>query len=139
MSLKSYRKQASTPRVSEVEVMTLVKEKRIGSKDLKELKSLSTQNDALIASWMNINVKTYRSYRDSGKSLPEDISEHIILLLSLFKQGKKIFNDSLAFDVWLTNPNFFFDDASPIDFLRTISGIRFISSRLTALEFGDNI
>ena len=37
----------------------------------------------------------------------------------------------------IDNP--FLDYSKPIDYLNTITGIRFINDRLTAIEYGDNV
>ncbi|WP_245826382.1 MbcA/ParS/Xre antitoxin family protein [Spirosoma rigui] len=43
------------------------------------------------------------------------------------------------FDQWLNRKNFFFDNKSPNSFLNTVTGVRFVDDRLTALEHGDNV
>ena len=127
------------PRVSEVEVMTLVRDKKIRSKALKDLKKLTSFSDVQISSWLHINVKTFRSYRDRAIALPDDISEQVYLLLRLFQLGKALFSNKEQFDEWLSTENFYFDEVAPMEFLSSISGIRFISSRLRAMEMGDNV
>ena len=140
MSKKAkYDQDRPLPRVSEVEVMTLVRDKKIRSKSLKDLKKLTSFSDVQISSWLHINVKTFRSYRDRAIALPDDISEQVYLLLRLFQLGKALFSSKERFDEWLSTANFYFDDVAPMEFLSSISGIRFISSRLRAMEMGDNV
>ena len=67
------------------------------------------------------------------------LQEHVFALLSLFTHGIDIFGTSDQFDEWLQKPNHFFDNDSPIDFLNTISGIKYTDDRLTAMEYGDNV
>lgn len=125
--------------VSEVQVMKLVKSKAINWRHIQKLKALTTQSDERISTWLGINVKTLRSYRDLKKQIPGSISEHIVLLLSLFRHGGEVFGSKEDFDAWLTQENFFFDGNSPDSYLNMISGIRFIDSRVTAMEYGDNV
>jgi uncharacterized protein (DUF2384 family) len=125
--------------VSETEVMELVKNKTINGQHIIELKSLTNQSDENISTWLGINVKTFRNYRNPKNQFPGFISEHIILLLSLFEHGIDVFGDKMDFDRWLNEGNFFFDGDSPSIYLTTISGIRFIDTRITNMEYGDNI
>ena len=67
------------------------------------------------------------------------LQEHVFILLSLFKHGIEFFGTSGKFGEWLQKENYFFDNDKPINFLDTISGIRFTDSRLTAMEYGDNV
>jgi uncharacterized protein (DUF2384 family) len=71
--------------------------------------------------------------------LKENLKEHIILLLSLIKHGTQVFGSKDGFDQWLTTGNFFLDSKTPVTFLNTVTGIRFIDERLTAMEYGDNV
>jgi uncharacterized protein (DUF2384 family) len=43
------------------------------------------------------------------------------------------------FNQWLTAKNFLLDGKAPVSFLSTVTGIRFIDDRLTAMEYGDNV
>ena len=43
------------------------------------------------------------------------------------------------FEHWLTTPNILLDNKAPMDFLDTVSGLKFIDNRLTAMEFGENV
>ena len=43
------------------------------------------------------------------------------------------------FNEWLNTPNVFLENKKPISFLNTISGGKFIDSRLTGIQYGDNI
>jgi uncharacterized protein (DUF2384 family) len=139
--MANFKKEESiVPRiVSEVQVMELVKSKTINWRHIKKLKTLTSQSDECISTWLGINVKTLRSYRDLNKQIPGSIIEHIILLLSLFRHGAEVFGSKEDFDAWLTEKNFFFDGNSPDSYLSMISGIRFIDNRLTAMEYGDNV
>ena len=125
--------------VSEVQVMELVKGNVINWRHIQRLKALTSQSDERISNWLGINVKTFRSYRDLKKQVSDSISEHIVLLLSLFRHGAEVFGSKEDFDTWLTSENFFFDGNSPDNYLNMISGIRFIDSRITAMEYGDNV
>jgi uncharacterized protein (DUF2384 family) len=43
------------------------------------------------------------------------------------------------FERWLNQENFYFDNKRPVAFMNTITGIKFIDDRLTAMEHGDNV
>jgi len=59
--------------------------------------------------------------------------------LSLIQHGRKVFDSIQKFEEWLKRENFYFNRNAPIEYLKTITGIRFIDDRLTAIEYGDNI
>jgi hypothetical protein len=103
------------------------------------LSQLTGTSDILVSDWLNVNVKTLREYRKPGMQLKENIKEHVLLLLSLMKHGHRIFGSRDLFDRWLSTPNFFFDGRPPSALLHTVTGIRFVSDRLSAIEYGDNV
>jgi len=104
----------------------------------KILKNVSNEDDKLISSWLDMNEKTYRSYRSQEKTVKPSLLEHAVMIISLFKHGAEIFGNSDQFKKWLFTDNFHFDKKQPIDFIYTISGIKFIDDRLTGIEYGDN-
>ena len=106
---------------------------------LKCLKGLTTFNDDVISNWLNISVKTLRVYRKPDSHFKENLKEHIVLILALYNHGISVFETKENFDQWLNTNNIFFDNKSPKNFLDTISGIKFIDDRLTAIEYGDNV
>jgi len=124
--------------VSDADVLYMVKNNYVKNTHLNEIKYGSTFTDEEVASWLNLNVKTYRSYKKSSSDLKPDIQEHIIKLLSLIKHGAEVFGSVSAFSEWLETDHMFLDWKKPTDFLNTISGIAFIDRRLTGIEYGDN-
>lgn len=103
------------------------------------LDNLIGLKDETLSKWLNITTRTFRNYRNSNNLvLKENTKEHIILILSLYKHGKEVFDTTENFEQWLSKKNLLLDNIAPVDFLETISGIQFIDHRLTALEFGEN-
>ncbi|MCB9034084.1 MAG: DUF2384 domain-containing protein [Chitinophagales bacterium] len=97
-------------------------------------------NDDVLSKWLNITTRTLRNYKNKENLvLKENIKEHIILILSLYKHGVALFDTVDNFEIWLSKKNVFLDDKAPTDFLETISGIKLIDNRLTAMEFGENV
>jgi putative toxin-antitoxin system antitoxin component (TIGR02293 family) len=121
------------------EVLQLIESGTVNTKSLEALKSLSTFSDEAIAQWLNINVKTFRSYKSSEAALKEDLQEHIILLIALMKHGIDVFGNKENFSQWLGTENFLIGKKNPAVYLNTISGIKLIDNRLTAMEYGDNV
>ncbi len=101
--------------------------------------NITSVNDTTIAQWLNITPRTLRNYRVKDAVLKDNTKEHIVSILALFKHGIATFGSVELFEKWLSSPNFFLDEKSPSDFLDTISGIRFIDNRLTAIEYGENV
>src|SRR5690606_7310118 len=106
---------------------------------INTLKRLIGLKLTTLARWLNITPRTFKNYLDKGDiTLKENLREHIIMVLSLYRHGTEVFGNVPDFEAWLSAKNVFLDNKAPADFLDTISGIRFIDSRLTAMEYGDN-
>lgn len=124
---------------SDVELLNFLQNNEVSWKHINAIKHLTAFNDEVIAEWLNINVKTFRSYKQSKANLKDNQKEQILLLLALVRHGISVFQSAKDFDKWLNTPNFFLDNHLPMEYLNTITGIRFIDDRLTAMEFGDNV
>jgi uncharacterized protein (DUF2384 family) len=120
------------------DVLIMVQNGNIDFRYLDILKRISKFKDDVLSSWLNINVKTFRSYKKGAAAIGPDIQEHTVMLLSLIKHGTNVFGDTTAFSSWLESPNFHLDNKKPSDFLNTISGIKFIDDQLSGIEYGDN-
>lgn len=120
------------------QVLALVHAGKVTSKYMSVLKSVSEIADDVISEWLNINVKTFRSYKAKNVKIKEDLQEHTVMLLSLMKHGAEVFGDSDNFNDWLDTDNFYLNWKKPNYYLNTISGIQFIDDQLTGMEYGDN-
>jgi uncharacterized protein (DUF2384 family) len=125
--------------ITDSEVLTFLQTKDVNWKYVNAIKSLTNFNDEVISEWLNISVRTFRTYRQPENKFKENTKEQIILLLSLINHGIKVFGSSKEFDKWLHNENFYFDNKAPNVFLNTVTGIRFVDDNLTAMEYGDNV
>jgi len=125
-------------RLSNAEVISWIQNKNIDWKYMNLFKEYSSMKDDVISNWLNISVKTFRNYKKPEVKLKDNVKEHLLLLLSLFKHGNDVFGSSVDFNKWLNTENFFFDGTAPVTYLNTVTGIRFVDNRLTAMEFGDN-
>lgn len=125
-------------KISPNQVLNLVNSGNINSTILIILKSLTDFSDEVISNWLNMSVKTYRTYKSAAAEIKEDVQEHTVLLVALMKHGIDIFGSSDEFSKWLETENYYLDGKKPIDYLNTISGIKFIDNQLTGMEYGDN-
>lgn len=125
--------------VNESDIIYMLQSKQIGKEYIDTLKGLTDLSDETISSWLNISVRSFQTYRQSGVKLKENIKEQLLVLLSLIKHGIRVFGSKENFDRWLTSGNFYLDGKLPLTFLNTVTGARFIDDRLTAMEFGDNV
>lgn len=133
------RKIKIPEKLSNTDVIAWLQSKEIDWKYMLLFKQYTSLKDEIISDWLNISVKTFRNYRKPENKLKENLKEQLILLLSLFKHGSEIFDSNEDFNKWLNEENFYFDGKAPVSYLNTIAGIRFVESRLTALEYGDNV
>ncbi len=127
---------------SEIEaawMVTYLSEKPFSPLHITILKSKIGVSDEVLSGILNIAPKTFIKYRKDAANVRIDIKEHIVMLLSLVKHGAEVFGSSQDFNRWLEMPNVFLENRKPLGFLNTISGIRLIDSRLTAMEYGDNV
>lgn len=125
--------------ISDSEVLTFLQTNDVNWKYINIIKELTGFNDEVISDWLNISVRTFRTYRQPENKFKENIKEHILLLLSIIRHGIQVFGTAKSFEQWLKTDNLFFDGKNPNSFLNTITGIRFVDDRLTAMEFGDNV
>lgn len=130
---------ALSSEASEASVLYLMAHQVIDFNSLSDLKELTKQTDDQLAFWLNISLKTLKNYRKKPTELKPNLQEHILLLIGLYKLGLSVFGEARLFNKWLISENFFLDGRKPSDVLNTISGIRFTSDRLLALEYGDNV
>jgi len=126
-------------RVDTAVTLGMIKSGKVGPQHLQAIRDLTLFNDEKISDWLDISVKTFRSYKKPHSIIKARIKEHAVMALSLIKHGIDVFETKENFSEWLTKENFFFDKKAPIEFMNTNSGIKFIDDRLTALEYGDNV
>ena len=139
-NLKYTRIVSSVPvGISDSEILNLLHTNEINGEFIEAIKEMTDLKDQMISVWLNISVRSFRSYRQTNSRLKENLKEHVIVLLSLIKHGIQVFGTKDGFDQWLTTGNFFLDSKTPVTFLNTVTGIRFIDERLTAMEYGDNV
>ena len=125
--------------ISAFEVLNLIRQHSINSSHLRLVKKVSDLSDEKLSASLNLNVKTFRTYKNSKSTkLKADLQEHTIVLLSLIKHGIEVFGSKENFNKWLEHDNFHLGMRKPIEYLNTISGIKFIDNRITGIEFGDN-
>lgn len=136
---KTYQVKDIPAGVSEPDVLYAVRENKITSNHIDRLKQLSGLKDELLSASLNLNIKTFRSYKLKSAPIKPYLQEHVFTLLALFKHGIDFFGSSEIFGEWLQKENYYFDNDKPINFLNTISGIRYTDDRLTAMEYGDNV
>jgi uncharacterized protein (DUF2384 family) len=125
--------------ISDSEVLTYLQNKDVNWKYINTIKAITDFNDEVISGWLNISVRTFRSYRQPENTFKENTKEHILLLLSLIRHGIQVFGTAKVLYQWLNTGNFYFDGKIPNVYLNTVSGIRFVDDRLTAMEYGDNV
>ncbi|OFY94842.1 MAG: hypothetical protein A2491_17890 [Bacteroidetes bacterium RIFOXYC12_FULL_35_7] len=126
-------------RITDTDVLSYLHSKDINWKHIKTIKKLTDFNDDVISNWLNVSTRTFRSYRLPNSKFKENIKEQILLLLSLIRHGIEVLGSTKDFDNWLNTPNYFFDNRTPISFLNTVTGIRFVDDRISAIEYGDNV
>jgi len=125
--------------INDAEILQQLQSNKINWQHVLAIKQTTDFNDDIISEWLNVSVKTFREYKKPHAHLKENTREHVLLLLSVIKHGISVFGSVTLFENWLKQKNIFFDQRSPMTFMNTITGIKLIDDRLTAMEYGDNI
>lgn len=126
-------------RIPDVDILGYLHSNEVNWEYVQTLKRTTQFKDETLSKWLNVSVKTFRSYRKPEQEISIGTKEHVLLLLSLIQHGKALFGTIEMFSDWLHKENFYFDNHCPVTYLKTITGIRFVDERLTAMEYGDNV
>lgn len=125
--------------INDAEILQQLHSNNINWQHVLAIKQTTDFNDDIISEWLNVSVKTFREYKKPHSNLKENTREHVLLLLSVIKHGISVFGSATLFEDWLNKKNIFFDQRSPMTYMNTITGIKLIDDRLTAMEYGDNV
>lgn len=125
--------------INDSDILYFLYTKDVNWQHVNAIKTLTDFTDDIISDWLNVSVKTFREYKKPENTFKENVKEQVLLLLSLIKHGIEVFGSIKEFDQWLNRKNFYFDNKSPNSFLNTVTGVRFVDDRLTAMEHGDNV
>lgn len=124
--------------INQAQILAELQRQPISGKHVSLLKSSTSFTDEQMAEWLNLNVKTFRTYKQPGTVLKINLQEHVLLLLKLFRHGAQVFGSSDAFDSWMRQPNFALGQQAPVNYLNTISGIQWVDDHLIGMAYGDN-
>lgn len=125
--------------IDDGQILHLLYTTDIDWKYVNAIKTFTDFNDDVLSNWLNVSVKTFREYKKPKSVFKENVKEQVLLILSLIKHGKEVFGTVKEFDTWLNQENFYFDNKNPMSFMNTITGIKYVDDRLTAMEYGDNV
>jgi uncharacterized protein (DUF2384 family) len=125
--------------INDADVLLYLHEGKVNWEHVQMLKEGTRFKDEMLSDWLNVSVKTFRSYKKHEQEININIQEHVLLLLSLMRHGSAVFGSIAKFEEWLETEHFLFNGKAPVDYLKTITGIRFVEDRLTAMEYGDNV
>ena len=121
------------------EILSFIQTNRISGKHFQLIKTFTGLNDSDISSLLQINIKSYRAKSKETEPIKSSLlNEYLITLISLFKHGQEVFGTIDKFNEWLNKNHFNFNKKSPLLFLNTIAGIKFVDDRLTGMQYGDN-
>ncbi len=136
---KNLLKEIPNSPLHEDKIMKIVSSNLLDKQSIAFIKRFTKFNDQYISDLLNINIRTLRNYTLVGAMLKTKLEkEHWIKILSLFKHGEEVFGDKDLFIQWLNDNNYYFENKSPIYFIDTASGIKFIDNQLTGMQYGDN-
>ncbi|MFA0962752.1 antitoxin Xre/MbcA/ParS toxin-binding domain-containing protein [Roseivirga sp. BDSF3-8] len=126
-------------RINDMDVLLYLQKNTVNYEYVQTLKRTTRFNDELLSGWLNVNIKTFRTYKKADQEINISTREHVLMLLSLTQHGIAVFGSIEKFQEWLDKENFYFNNQAPKAYLNTVTGIRFVDGRLTAMEYGDNV
>lgn len=88
-----------------------------------------------LASLINLSARTISNYNDAKKLLEPTYSEHLLRLITLFKNGEIVFGNIAEFNYWLRKP-FWHTSEKPIDWLITVAGVELVMDEVEKLAQG---
>ena len=100
---------------------------------LSEATALSPEQ---LSSLINTSSKTIRNYRAKQAMFDRPTSEHLLLLIGLYKKGQQLFTEVAAFNQWLHIPAYGLGGEVPYTMLHTAKGIDLVMEELYRIEFG---
>ena len=89
-----------------------------------------------LAAFLGLTTKTIDNYHLKNKRLGRVESEHLLMLISLYKKGQEIFGSSVSFNKWLLVPALGLGGYEAINLLYTPGGINLVMEELLRIEFG---
>ena len=91
--------------------------------------------EKFLASVINLSPRTISNYRDQGKFLEPNYSEHLLKLIVLFEKGEEYLGNINEFKNWLEKP-FWNSSEKPIDFINTSGGVDYLIDYLERMAQG---
>ena len=104
---------------------------------LMDLIDMTHLNKSFIAGMLNLSTKTIDRYLKGDKLLNPSSGELMLKLLSLYKQGEKIFGSTGEFQNWIEKPAYGLANKIPKELMQTSSGIDLIRNELIRIAYGD--
>ncbi len=84
---------------------------------------------------LSISTRTLQRY-DAERSLPTDISEHVLLMIKVFDKATDVFDDQKQATEWIKSDSIALGNHSPLDYLDTLSGTEMVYDELIRIEHG---
>lgn len=93
---------------SDIDILLHLQEKTVNWEYVRTLKEKTNFRDETLSNWLNISVKTFRSYKKPLQEFNDTIKEYVLLLLSLMQHGEIVFGSVQKFEEWLKKGKFLF-------------------------------
>ncbi|AQG79506.1 antitoxin Xre/MbcA/ParS toxin-binding domain-containing protein [Spirosoma montaniterrae] len=84
---------------------------------------------------LHVSARTWQRYTND-KLLPQNVTEHALLLARLYDRGERVFGDLDRFKAYMTHPIIALNGKRPIDLLDTTFGFQLIHDEITRIEHG---
>ena len=94
--------------VSEPEILYAVRENKITTDYLNQLKEFSGLTEGILSSALNLSLKTFRNYKTKTAPLKPHLQEHVVALFALYKHGVAVFGHLKSFNDWLERAQLLF-------------------------------
>jgi len=68
-----------------------------------------------------------------------NIKMYFLGLIALLSAGKKVFATRTDFVLWMIKRNYFFKDRSPVTYLASKKGLRYVRSQIRTIQYSNRL
>lgn len=85
---------------------------------------------------IGVSSKTFRAYLDKGELIQDNDADLILSIQNMISEGMDTFKDEEKLRTWLNMEWESLDFKKPVDFLKTVTGVQFITDELIRIRHG---
>jgi uncharacterized protein (DUF2384 family) len=132
---KSLKEKFSSLNLSDLNSIVTNARKGVKAKVFYDFAETIKMPEKKLAAIINLSSRTISNYIQNEKLLAPIYSEHLLKLISLYKQGEEVFGNVDEFNYWL-GKSIWNSKLTPFDLIITTGGVDLVSEELDKLAQG---